>query len=60
VAFAAEAGAGVDQRDGGAEPLEAVGVDAGGDVAFEHADAELVPELHQCAAQQRCLAGARR
>jgi hypothetical protein len=43
MAFAAEAGAGVDQRDCGAQPFEAVGVDAGGDVALEDADPKVVP-----------------
>jgi hypothetical protein len=35
VALAAEAGARVDERDGDAQPAQLVGVDAGGDVAFQ-------------------------
>jgi len=60
MAFAAEAGVGVDQRHGGAEAFEAVGVDAGGDVALQDADAEAVAQRHQRVVEERGLARPRR
>ena len=50
VAFAAETGARVHERDLSAETVELVGVDAGRDVALEH------PDLHRVARARRACA----
>jgi hypothetical protein len=60
MALAAEAGARVDEGHLGAEPGELVGVEAGRDVTFQHADAHPPRELGQRALQEGRLAGARR
>ena len=60
MALAAEAGARVDERHGGAEAVELVGVDAGGDVALEDPEPELLAERGDGALEQRGLAGAGR
>jgi uncharacterized membrane protein (Fun14 family) len=60
VALAAKSGAGIHDRDGrGSRSLELVGIEGGGDVTLEDADAQRASERVQRALEQRRLARTR-